>query len=462
MSSSEGNLSVPDNSHLISSTPSIQGSKGMYGPKGSHTQRKPQRRSLAKFVSTSSLSSALQSTSSIVEFRIPAHTNTIDRIENAMIYLRLLNTDSVSRNIVGAFSIIDYYEVLWGGDNILNFSGDSLMLYSTVFASDEQVALNQWLLGFGTQGILPAAGQHDPTLEYTENITIPAGGTYDLYIPVYSPLNHVECLGHINNDVSIRLHLNPGSIIYLPVAGVGGALTPIANVVQVSTAELLCYGYEYFGKNREMIIERMRSSPTSYKFLVERIQRNTLALAANQQSSVQLSLLNGSFVSISYWLEPAVINANVTASAMAPTTQSGAQYLYSNVVTGTKPTYRVPITAQNLRLIQSWIVDSSGRFVYNLANIQDTYYKYVLGQLEGSSANAYLDIYNSFFGNIKEDILKQTYEEGTIRANGLWTLYFICGPNLPASITNYQLVCTGYQAASLIIGVDGNAVYSYH
>ena len=120
MSQSSHAISLPnDPSSIIGSVRHVQSATGNNTP-SAHSYRVQQRRTLAKVSSNSTLSSCFTGSSSILEFRVDAHQYAIDKVENALIRLVLLNSGVVSYTIVGAFSLMSQLEVLSGGVNVMN------------------------------------------------------------------------------------------------------------------------------------------------------------------------------------------------------------------------------------------------------------------------------------------------------------------------------------------------------
>ena len=454
MSQSSHAISLPnDPSSIIGSVRHVQSATGNNTP-SAHSYRVQQRRTLAKVSSNSTLSSCFTGSSSILEFRVDAHQYAIDKVENALIRLVLLNSGVVSYTIVGAFSLMSQLEVLSGGVNVMNIYSDNLV--DITFQSNNDMELNNLSVPMGFE-----------TTYYTEGITIPAGGIYPVYIPIFSFLQQFDLLGALAVDVTYRLHLNPGNVIYQPQE-LAGALTAVTNNdVGVQLAELYMYGYKTYGKTYEDLVQKVRGKNVSYKFLCPRWNTQNVALTAGTPSSLQLSVLNGKFSSFAYKTIPAVINANVTATVVdASTAKYGNQYNYSSAWTTATPTYRIPVYAQGGGFSNSYILDSSGTPIDNLTQIPSDLIQYFLaGYVNDSSANAVLSIYNNSFGDYRADTRSQIYNE-LIQLNGLSNLYFTANANLPTLVgapsTAWQIAVTGLQASTAVLNADGSLRFLFH
>lgn len=476
LSALENNL-PNDPSHIMSSVKHVKSRlSDDHSVPVSHSYRIQQRRNLTKVTTSSTLNTAFQNASCIVEFKIDSHQWALDKIEQSVARFVLSNPTSTDYNLLGAFSLLNYYEIMTGGNNIMTVYNDNLI--DIVYQTSNDMELNNLSgpLGFETQ-------------YFTEGITIKAGSTAVFYVPIFSLLQQFDMVGALNTDITFRFHLKQGSDIYQPqgvYSATGGAgstggyvftaVAPLASglyPIVLSTAELYNYGYKTYQKSYDDLYAKVVGKTVSYKFLTTRWTTNSLAnFVANSKGSMQLSILSGKFSSFTYRLLPASINSNVscvitTAAAEGVNlTKYGNQYAYTNNYTsGYAPTYRIPLVAQGCGLVTSYITDSSGTPILNIQDIPSDYLQYWLsGYIDDSTPNSKLYIYNISFGDYRLDTRTQIYNE-LISLNGLSNLYFTAVSNLPSIYgqnNGWQVIVTGLQASTVTLNPDGSLRLSFH
>jgi len=112
-----------------------------------------------------------------VDFIMPIGGGKLDKCDNFVLELSLTNTDGVNiATLLPAQFMIDNYQELISGNTFNTFYSHQLLIETLFLCYDDECIYNYSTLGGFTGGI--------NGVPYSENLTIPAGGTARLYLRI--------------------------------------------------------------------------------------------------------------------------------------------------------------------------------------------------------------------------------------------------------------------------------------
>jgi hypothetical protein len=206
---------------------------------------------------------------SIVDFK---PQNVIDRFDHAYLKISFVNNDAAPCTIVPSPFLLNYWQIFAGNGNNMLYQQYGYELWQEIVTYSNTLEWNTLQNLVGSNATYSTAG-----------VTIAAGGTTSLYIPLASVFMASRIfLQGLNDNLLIRFTFQPSTLNLI------SGVTPSVNNMQ-----LLLRGCYEPQAVRELKMKMYKQLPLDFPYLGSQRSQYTQSITANGNYKIQLQGING-------------------------------------------------------------------------------------------------------------------------------------------------------------------------